>query len=75
MIRLILAALFLTTAAHAETCKAPNVARVLLEMRKGDVVCHDEGLCWYKPSPDYSNWTTTICLTPAEHEAALERGR
>lgn len=84
----------LTNPLHAESCKPPNVARVLdgldptsttfttqnttvLAWPRFQLVCPPEGACRYEavkppPSPPVVN---VICLTPAEHEAALERGR
>ncbi len=76
---------------YEKVCKAPDVPRVVEGLLPGltiphdavlrvstySLVCPQEGWCHYEaekvtpPPPD----TNVICLTPAEHEAALERGK
>lgn len=76
--------------AYAETCNPPNVARtveglvptfplmtLVVPYRPPalSLSCPKNGACQYVLDPPPPPPVNVICLTPTEHEAALERGR
>ncbi len=87
----VLLALIAALPSHAETCKPPDVPRVVIDNRsfcdlpaclathsdRVDVVlaCPVEGPCSYKAVVTPSGPQNVICLTPEAHQAALERAQ
>jgi hypothetical protein len=68
---------------HAETCKPPDVPRVVIDNTRPtsttltvwELACPVEGPCSYKAVVIPQGPQNVICLTPPEHQAALERAQ
>lgn len=74
---------------YEKVCKAPNVPRVVVDTYVQQavvcgaptmiLVCPIEGVCYYefgRPATTCDNTVKQVlCLTPAEHEAALARSK
>lgn len=65
-------------AAPVDKCKAPDIARVVADLQpswNGPLICPDVGMCFHDIGDMARGVSVVVCLTPAEHEAALVRGR
>src|ERR1700723_738134 len=74
-----LAAVAATMIAHAEDCKPPGVARVVMTPLENDnsrIACPNNGMCWHIGHGlwEVGDIPEVICLNAAEHEAALRAG-
>lgn len=72
MTRLAFLATILTLPAHASSCRAPDVPRVV-ETGRPVIACPETGNCRWVAGETFR--VDLECLTPADHAAALERGR
>ena len=79
MTRLALALLLIPLAAQAaDVCKPPNVARVVISpagYETAPLHCPARGVCWHEHPEPWERAATirVVCMSPQEHEKALER--